>query len=119
MATVTLGGNPIKTSGELPTVGSNAPQFQLVQNDLSVASLENFAGSKLVLNHKKNSIIYSSSRYDYGLSHFIDLDDSSKLLLKGFSFAHPLQEVFEPLAHKDGESAHRLYSASDHNGLVA
>ena len=50
MATVTLGGNPIKTSGELPTVGSKAPQFQLVQNDLSVASLENFAGSKLVLN---------------------------------------------------------------------
>jgi thioredoxin-dependent peroxiredoxin len=50
MATVTLGGNPIKTSGELPTVGSKAPQFHLVQNDLSVASLENFAGSKLVLN---------------------------------------------------------------------
>lgn len=50
MATVTLGGNPIKTSGELPTVGSKAPQFQLVQNDLTVASLENFAGSKLVLN---------------------------------------------------------------------
>lgn len=50
MATVTLGGNPIKTSGELPAVGSKAPQFQLVQNDLSVASLENFAGSKLVLN---------------------------------------------------------------------
>ena len=50
MATVTLGGNPIKTSGELPLVGSKAPQFQLVQNDLSIASLENFAGSKLVLN---------------------------------------------------------------------
>lgn len=50
MATVTLGGNPINTSGELPSVGSKAPQFQLVQNDLSVASLENFAGSKLVLN---------------------------------------------------------------------
>lgn len=50
MATVTLGGNPIKTSGELPSVGSKAPQFQLVQNDLSIASLENFAGSKLVLN---------------------------------------------------------------------
>lgn len=50
MASITLGGNPIHTNGELPSVGSKAPQFQLVQNDLSVASLENFAGSKLVLN---------------------------------------------------------------------
>ena len=50
MASITLGGNPIHTNGELPSVGSKAPQFQLVQNNLSVASLENFAGSKLVLN---------------------------------------------------------------------
>jgi len=50
MASITLGGNPIHTTGELPSVGSKAPQFQLVQNDLSVASLSNFAGSKLVLN---------------------------------------------------------------------
>lgn len=50
MASITLGGNPIHTNGELPSVGSKAPQFQLVQNDLSVASLENFAGNKLVLN---------------------------------------------------------------------
>jgi thioredoxin-dependent peroxiredoxin len=50
MASITLGGNPINTSGELPKTGSKAPQFQLVKNDLSIASLEDFAGSKLVLN---------------------------------------------------------------------
>jgi thioredoxin-dependent peroxiredoxin len=50
MASITLGGNPIHTNGELPTVGSKAPQFQLVKTDLSVASLGDFAGSKLVLN---------------------------------------------------------------------
>jgi thiol peroxidase len=50
MATITLGGNPIHTNGELPTVGSKAPDFQLVKTDLSVASLSDFAGSKLVLN---------------------------------------------------------------------
>ena len=50
MASITLGGNPIHTNGELPSVGSKAPQFQLVKNDLSVASLSDFAGSKLVLN---------------------------------------------------------------------
>ena len=50
MASITLGGNPIPTSGELPKIGSKAADFQLVQNDLSIASLANFAGSRLVLN---------------------------------------------------------------------
>ncbi|HEX8017976.1 MAG TPA: thiol peroxidase [Flavobacterium sp.] len=50
MASITLGGNPINTSGELPAVGSQLADFKLVQNDLSVASLSNFAGKKLVLN---------------------------------------------------------------------
>lgn len=50
MATITLGGNPIHTNGELPKVGSKAPDFQLVKTDLSVASLSDFAGKKLVLN---------------------------------------------------------------------
>jgi thiol peroxidase len=50
MATITLGGNPIHTSGELPKVGSKAPDFKLVKTDLSMASLADFAGSKVVLN---------------------------------------------------------------------
>ncbi len=50
MATITLGGNPVNTSGELPKVGSKAVNFELVKNDLSVATLADFAGSKLVLN---------------------------------------------------------------------
>ena len=50
MASITLGGNPIHTSGELPKVGSQAPDFKLVKNDLSIATLADFKGSKLVLN---------------------------------------------------------------------
>jgi thiol peroxidase len=50
MASITLGGNPVHTSGELPAVGSQLADFKLVQNDLSVASLSSFAGKKLVLN---------------------------------------------------------------------
>lgn len=50
MASITLGGNAVNTSGELPKVGSKAPDFQLVKNDLSTATLADFAGSKLVLN---------------------------------------------------------------------
>ena len=50
MATVTLGGNPIHTNGELPKTGSKAPDFKLVNTDLNIASLADFAGSKVVLN---------------------------------------------------------------------
>ena len=50
MATVTLKGNAIKTSGELPKVGTKAPDFKLTATDLSLKSLSDFAGSRLVLN---------------------------------------------------------------------
>ncbi len=50
MADVTLGCNPVKTSGELPKKGDKAPGFKLVKTDLSVASLADFKGSKVVLN---------------------------------------------------------------------
>ncbi|MFM9988332.1 thiol peroxidase [Flavobacterium sp.] len=50
MASITLGGNPINTSGNLPQVGTKAPEFQLVKSDLSAASLADYKGSKVVLN---------------------------------------------------------------------
>lgn len=50
MASITLGGNPINTLGELPKVGSKLADFKLVKSDLSTASLTDFTGKKLVLN---------------------------------------------------------------------
>ena len=50
MATVTLKGNAIETSGNLPKVGTKAPDFKLTATDLSTKSLSDFAGNKLVLN---------------------------------------------------------------------
>ena len=50
MASITLGGNPVHTSGELPKVGSKLADFKLVQNDLSIADLSTFSGKRLVLN---------------------------------------------------------------------
>jgi thiol peroxidase len=50
MASITLGGNPIHTSGELPKVGTKLANFNLIQTDLSVASLSSFAGKNLILN---------------------------------------------------------------------
>ncbi len=50
MATITLGGNPIHTLGELPKVGTKAIDFNLVKSDLSTASIADFAGSRVILN---------------------------------------------------------------------
>jgi len=50
MATVTLGGNAIATSGNLPTVGQSFPDFALVATDLSVKSKADFAGKKVIYN---------------------------------------------------------------------
>lgn len=50
MANITLGGTPITTSGTLPAVGSAAPDFRLTREDLSDASLRDFAGKKKIVN---------------------------------------------------------------------
>ncbi|MDW7690231.1 thiol peroxidase [Flammeovirgaceae bacterium SG7u.111] len=50
MSKITLGGNETHTAGELPTVGSKAPDFTFTRSDLSDASLSDYAGKKIVLN---------------------------------------------------------------------
>lgn len=50
MANITMRGNPVQTSGELPKVGTDAPGFRLVAGDLKDVSLHDFAGKRKVLN---------------------------------------------------------------------
>jgi len=50
MSTVTLRGNPVQTSGELPKKGAKAPDFKLVNPDLKDVTLADFAGRKKILN---------------------------------------------------------------------
>lgn len=50
MANITLKGNPITTSGELPKVGTVAPDFKLTKTDLSDVGIKDFTGKRVVLN---------------------------------------------------------------------
>jgi len=50
MATITLKGNAVHTSGNLPEIGSQSPSFKLVRADLSEVTLENYVGKRKVLN---------------------------------------------------------------------
>jgi thiol peroxidase len=50
MADITHRGNPVHTSGELPKVGSPAPDFRLTDANLNDVSLKDFRGRKKLLN---------------------------------------------------------------------
>ncbi len=50
MANITLKGNPIHTCGDLPAIGSQAPDFKLVTVDLQDVGLAQYAGKKKLLN---------------------------------------------------------------------
>lgn len=50
MAKVTLKGQEVRTSGELPAVGSKAPDFTLTKTDLTDTTFADFAGKNIVLN---------------------------------------------------------------------
>jgi thiol peroxidase len=49
MAKITLKGNPCNTSGNLPAVGTLAPDFSLVKSDLSNLTLSELKGKKVIL----------------------------------------------------------------------
>ncbi len=50
MATITLEGNPFHTNGDLPSTGTEAPDFILVDGDLNDKRLSDFADKKIILN---------------------------------------------------------------------
>lgn len=49
-ATITLGGNPVEVSGQLPNKGSQAPTFSLVNKELENISLDSLGKKRKVLN---------------------------------------------------------------------
>jgi len=50
MLEVTFRGNPLRVDGTVPGVGSSAPAFSLVGQDLSEVTLSAFSGQRKVLN---------------------------------------------------------------------
>jgi thiol peroxidase len=50
MAKITFKGNPVNTGGNLPAVGTEAPDFVLVKSDLSEVTLSGLKGKYVVLN---------------------------------------------------------------------
>jgi thioredoxin-dependent peroxiredoxin len=50
MASITLGGNLVNTNGDIPSIGSIAPNFTLTATDLTSKSLSDYGGVRKILN---------------------------------------------------------------------
>lgn len=50
MATITRRGTPVHTAGDLPAVGSPAPEARFTQGDLSELALSDLKGQRVILN---------------------------------------------------------------------
>ena len=50
MAQTTFKGSPVETVGDLPNVGSQALGFKLTNTDLSDATIDDYQGSRIVMN---------------------------------------------------------------------
>ena len=50
MSQITFKGKPITTYGRLPEKGERAPHFELLKSDLSVATLQDFRGKRVIMN---------------------------------------------------------------------
>ena len=50
MAHITLGDTPVTTTGDLPAVGTTAPNFKVTKTDLTDTTLGDYRGKNIVLN---------------------------------------------------------------------
>jgi thiol peroxidase len=82
MASITLQGNPINTNGELPAVGSQAPDFKLVDGELNDRSLADYAGKKKLLNivPSLDTPVCATSTKKFN-DHARDRDDTVMLMI--------------------------------------
>jgi len=90
MATITLHDNEIHTAGDMPKVGSKAPDFTLTDTDLNDVSLSRWTGKKKLLSifpSIDTPVCALSTRKfgDYAREH----DDTIMMMISGdLPFAH-------------------------------
>ena len=82
MAQIKLQGNPINTSGDLPAVGRDAPDFKLVTSSLADVTLADYAGKKKLLNivPSLDTDVCATSTRKFNAS-FANRDDAVALLI--------------------------------------
>lgn len=127
MAAITLKGNPCHTNGELPAVGSPAPDFKLTATDLADVTLDNYAGKKKLLNIVPSldtpTCAISTQRFNKamaGMPHAVALVISADLPFaqKRFCGVEELDNVI-PLSMMRGKSFAKEYGMMITDGPLA
>ncbi|MCK4742982.1 MAG: thiol peroxidase [Sulfuriflexus sp.] len=81
MASVTLKGSPVSTNGELPAVGSTAPDFKLVDGGLADVTLADYAGKKKLLNIVPSLDTPTCATSTKKFNDFANADDDTVMLM--------------------------------------
>ena len=101
MASITIHGDEIHTNGNLPAVGSDAPDFKLLNQDLEEKSLKDFSKKKLISivpsvdtpvcatttkkfddaakNHEDTDILIISTDLPFALGRFCSSEDTGNI----------------------------------------
>src|SRR5579883_1927402 len=98
MASITLKGTPLNTCGELPAVGTHAPDFTVTKTDLSEIRLKNYLGKKIILN------IFPS----------LDTPTCAAAMLKFNAIAEKLKDVLILCISADLPFAQKRFCAAEH-----
>jgi thiol peroxidase len=119
MAEITFKGNAVRTAGQLPAVGSIAPDFQLTGTDLADIQLSALRGKKVVLNifpSIDTGICAASARKFNQLAS--SLDNTIVLnISKDLPFAHSRFYAAEGLENVHGASQYKDAAFSSSYGV--
>ena len=120
MAQITFKGSPVNTNGNLPAVGSNAIDFQLIATDLSEVSLKDFANNNLVLNifPSLDTSVCAASVIKFN-KEVADLPDTIILAIsKDLPFAHARFCPADSIENVKPLSAFRNTDFENHYGIL-
>lgn len=127
MAQITFKGSPVNTVGELPKIGSHAPDFILTKTDLSDLSMSDLRGKKVVMNIFPSvdtpvcaASVRRFNREAASIENAVVLCISLDLpfALSRFCGAEGLEDVI-PLSELRGRDFGNLYGVRIKDGLLA
>jgi thiol peroxidase len=119
MASIRIGKATFHTYGELPVVGSSAPDLSLVTTDLKDVSLANFAGQRKVLNIFPSIDTHVCATSVNKFDKYAESIDSVAMLMVSYDlpFAHKRYFEEHKLRNVEGLSAIRHAGFGENYGV--
>ncbi len=119
MATITYQDGKYRTHGELPTVGSKAPDFSLVNTDLKDVTLANWLGMRKIFNIFPSIDTPVCARSVIAFDKYSkDYDDIAELMISyDLPFAHARFRDTQSLQRVVGLSAIRHMGFGENYGV--